>query len=267
MLKTRILTALIGIPILMLFLITEPLILAALSALVIVIGMKEYYEAVKIKGKKLLCFTGYLFGGIFAFGAWFGKEIYMLIIFILFIALCLQMIFNYPETDTDSVSKIIFSIVYISFFLSNANYIRIMKPYGEYYIWLMFLGAFITDSCAYFVGKAAGRHKLCPKISPKKTVEGAVGGIIGTGITFIGFAYVVNTLFKTDFGFIRIFILGLAVAAASELGDLTASVIKRRYKIKDFGNILPGHGGILDRCDSIILVAPVMYLYLLYIGL
>lgn len=267
MLRTRVLTAVIGIPFLIIFLLADPLCLAGLSAVAVVIGLNEYYRAVKINDKKGICFTGYVFGIIFVFGAWFNKEIYMVLIFLLFISLCGQMLFNHSKVNIDDTSKIIFSLIYISFFISNVNYIRIMKPYGEYYIWLMFLGAFITDSCAFFVGKAIGKHKLCPSISPKKTVEGAVGGVIGTGIVFIGFAYIVNTFFNLDFSFIKIFILGIIVAVISEIGDLTASIIKRKYEIKDFGNILPGHGGILDRCDSVILVAPVMYLYLLYIGL
>lgn len=267
MLRTRILTAVIGIPILIIFLIADPIYLMGLSAVAAVIGLIEYYKACGLIKKKGLCFIACTAGIILMFGTMFNAKIYMAIIFFTMIILFAETLFNHSRVGVEDVSRVVFSLIYIPFFLSNINYIRTLEPYGEYYIWLMFLGAFITDSCAYFTGKAIGKHKLCPSISPKKTVEGAIGGVIGTGIVFIGFAYIVNVLFHIEFEYIKIFILGLIVAIVSEIGDLAASIIKRNYDIKDFGNILPGHGGILDRCDSIILVAPVMYLYLIFIGL
>ena len=139
--------------------------------------------------------------------------------------------------------------------------------YGNFYVWLVFAGAFLTDTCAYFVGCLLGRHKLCPTISPKKTIEGAIGGLFGGGLAFVVYGVIANSLFGQYLGGARfsllwLFLLGLIAAVASEIGDLVASSLKRQFNIKDFGNIFPGHGGMLDRCDSIILVAPIIFLFL-----
>jgi len=266
MLKTRVLTAIIGIPFLILFLLIDPIWLASLAAIASIIGINEFYKACGVSNKKGISIVGYITGAALCFGAWFSKEIYMIIIILTLLALFYQMLVNHKNVNVDDISKIIFGIIYISFFLSNVIYIRVMDN-GQYYIWITFLGAFITDSCAYFVGCAIGKHKLCPEISPKKTIEGAIGGVVGTGIVFIVFSLIVNHFFATDFNLIKTFLLGIIVAIISQMGDLSASIIKRKYGIKDFGNLLPGHGGILDRCDSLIMVAPVMYMYLQYIGL
>ena len=130
----------------------------------------------------------------------------------------------------------------------------------------------MTDSCAYFTGKAIGGRKLCPTISPKKTVSGAIGGVIGCGLSFILFGVIVNLFFSrhlngNQLSLWLLFVLGLVSAVISEIGDLVASMIKRQYNIKDFGTLLPGHGGILDRCDSIILVAPTIFLFLIQFGI
>lgn len=267
MLKTRILTAVIGIPFLVIFLIADPIFLAALSAIAAVVGLYEYFRACGIGEKIGISCIGYAAGAVLTFGYLFSKEIYLAIFVITLLALFCQLIFNHKNVDIEDISKVIFGVMYIAFFFSFVNYIRTVENGGNVYIWLMFLGAFITDTCAYFVGCAIGKHKLCPSISPKKTIEGSVGGIIGTGVVFIGFACLMNFLFAMDISIVKVFILGLISAVVSQIGDLTASVIKRKYNIKDFGNLLPGHGGILDRCDSVLTVAPIMYLFLVYIGL
>ena len=117
-----------------------------------------------------------------------------------------------------------------------------------------------------FSGRFLGRNKLCPTVSPNKTIEGAIGGVIGDGIAFVIFALAMNA-FCGDFSDESInvwlmFPLGAVTSIISQIGDLVASSIKRQFNIKDFGKILPGHGGILDRFDSIITVAPFIYLML-----
>ena len=139
--------------------------------------------------------------------------------------------------------------------------------YGKFLIWFVVVGAFVTDSLAYFTGVFFGKHKLCPEISPKKTIEGAVGGLLGTAVVFVAMGYFYNAFSNADFNLIKLFIAGLITAAISQTGDLAASVIKREYKIKDYGNLLPGHGGILDRCDSLIFVAPVIYFIFNFVNL
>ena len=124
----------------------------------------------------------------------------------------------------------------------------------------------MTDTYAYIGGMLIGKNKLT-SISPKKTIEGAVGGLLGGGLSFILFGYIINTFFSQflngmSISYPLIFLLGILVSVVSQIGDLVASSIKRQHEIKDFGNLFPGHGGMLDRCDSIILVAPMVFLFL-----
>ena len=131
---------------------------------------------------------------------------------------------------------------------------------GKYMYLLVFLGAWICDSFAYFVGKFFGKHKLIPEISPKKTVEGAIGGIAFTIVGFVIFGLIVNNGFDANISYFKLCILGLVLSIVSQIGDLIASAIKRQYEIKDYGNIFPGHGGILDRFDGVLLTAPTLFI-------
>jgi len=133
---------------------------------------------------------------------------------------------------------------------------------GSYKIWLVFIGVWLTDSGAYFVGSFLGKHKLIPEVSPKKTVEGAVGGIVGGVIGYAIYGIIIDTAFNINVNYVNLFILAVAVSIIGQSGDLIASFIKREKGIKDYGNLFPGHGGVLDRFDSAIAVAPVIILLL-----
>jgi len=127
-------------------------------------------------------------------------------------------------------------------------------------VWLIFISAFGTDIAAYFTGFAIGKHKLCPNISPKKTIEGAVGGVAGSVALCGLFGY-----FLLNDIFIHCLVIGAACGVISQFGDLTASVFKRNMGIKDFGNLIPGHGGVLDRFDSVLFTAPAVYYYIMLV--
>jgi phosphatidate cytidylyltransferase len=133
--------------------------------------------------------------------------------------------------------------------------------YGIYIVWLIFISSWICDSCAYCVGMLIGRHKLVPKLSPKKSVEGAIGGVIGAMAVGALFDGVLIKRLAPELGgtWVIAAICGVG-AVISQVGDLAASAIKRNHDIKDFGKLIPGHGGILDRFDSVIFTAPVIYL-------
>jgi phosphatidate cytidylyltransferase len=138
---------------------------------------------------------------------------------------------------------------------------------GVFLIVLTLCGAWLADSGAYFAGTFFGHTKLCPEISPKKTVEGVVGGVITNGVLMLIISFVYDVVLKGDsVRYVWVFIAGMACALIGLVGDLTASVIKRQTGIKDYGNIMPGHGGVMDRFDSVLLVAPFMY-YLISQGL
>jgi phosphatidate cytidylyltransferase len=146
-------------------------------------------------------------------------------------------------------------IFYICFFSYHVALVDRLPPRGLM-VWLVFLTAFGTDIAAFFTGRAFGRHKLCPSVSPGKTVEGAIGGFAGSIIVCGAFGYV----FMPEL-FVHCLIIGALGSVLSQLGDLTASIFKRNLGIKDYGNLIPGHGGILDRFDSVMFTAPFVYYY------
>jgi phosphatidate cytidylyltransferase len=129
---------------------------------------------------------------------------------------------------------------------------------GNYLFYLIFIGSWCTDSFAYFVGVAIGKHKLIPQVSPKKTVEGAIGGVLGSVIGFLIYGVCINHFAGVDVNYIGMAVSAAGIAVVSQLGDLITSFIKREQGIKDYGKVLPGHGGIMDRFDSIIAVAPII---------
>jgi len=131
---------------------------------------------------------------------------------------------------------------------------------GQYLLLLVFFAAWFTDTGAYFIGVFFGKHKLIPRVSPKKTVEGAFGGILGAVIGYLGFGLVVKLAFEATPDFLYLAIGAIIAAAVSQIGDLIASAVKRTQGIKDYGFVFPGHGGVLDRFDSAIAVAPFLYL-------
>lgn len=155
--------------------------------------------------------------------------------------------------------------IYIIFGMSTVVLVRDIN-YGEYLFWLIFLSAWMTDAGGYFIGRLFGRHKLCEHISPKKTVEGALGGVLFSAITFVVYGFFAGLIFNLKPNYPFIILLSVAIAVVSELGDLIASLIKRHYGAKDFGKLLPGHGGIMDRFDSIFAVAPFIFLISSNIG-
>lgn len=133
---------------------------------------------------------------------------------------------------------------------------------GKYYILIAFIIAFSADSGAYFVGRALGKHKLVPVISPNKTVEGALGGVASAVVLMLLYGLILDKSFGFDVIYWYGIIYGVLGALISMLGDLSFSVIKRQVNIKDYGNLIPGHGGVLDRFDSMMLVAPLVELLL-----
>lgn len=150
----------------------------------------------------------------------------------------------------------IFTVIAIPY-----SFYALVQMDGVIYAILAAIAAWITDMSAFFVGKTLGKKKLAPRISPNKTVEGAIGGLIAAGIVFPAtcYGYWLSFLPNAEFSLLRAFFIGCICSVAAMIGDLFASMIKRQAGIKDFGNIMPGHGGIMDRFDSLLFVAPVLY--------
>lgn len=142
------------------------------------------------------------------------------------------------------------------------------KPLGIFMVLFVLFCAWFGDSGAYFAGTFFGKHKLCPTISPKKTVEGFIGGVITVGLVTVILVLIYNLFILEDSQLNYLVLVPVAMLASlvGVVGDLSASVIKREYDVKDFGNIIPGHGGVIDRFDSVIFVAPFLYVVMTYLG-
>jgi len=182
-----------------------------------------------------------------------------LFIFALILALFCVLMFSDGKYGIKDIAVTVFGIFYVVFLFSFVMLTRQMEN-GYLYIWLIFIGAWATDTFAYFTGVAVGKTKIVPKISPKKSLEGCIGGVVGCIASMVVFGICCrNTL---GVRIVHFAILGLLCGVISQLGDWSASVIKRSVGIKDYGNIMPGHGGVLDRVDSILFTAPAVFLYI-----
>lgn len=229
------------------------------SILLSLIGMFELYRMIKMQDK-LPGFVGYLSCILFYGLMVMGYDVYFVVFIILYLmALMAIYVLSFPKYKLEDLIMIFFGLVYVGVMLSYVFRIRIL-PDGFYLIWLVFISSWISDTFAYLFGVTFGKHKLTAILSPNKSIEGSVAGIIGSAL--IGGIYgMILTNHIT--AFINP-VIGCAIVCGvgsiiSQIGDLTASAIKRNYKAKDYGKLIPGHGGILDRFDSLIFVAPAIY--------
>ena len=170
-------------------------------------------------------------------------------------------VIGYPKYHSNQMTMLLFGLIYVTMMMSFVFKTRFLKD-GILLVWLIFIGAWGSDTCAYCVGKLIGRHKLPSKLSPNKTIEGCLGGIVGAAL--IGFLFALAFFKQTEYWW-EFALIGGVSAVLSQIGDLTASAIKRNHDIKDYGKLIPGHGGILDRFDSIIFIAPIVYVLSLFL--
>ncbi len=167
-------------------------------------------------------------------------------------------VLSFPGFKSSQAIACFFSFIYAPVNISFIYLLR-ERPLGIYFAWIPFT-AWVCDTCAYFVGRAIGKHKLVPVLSPKKTVEGAIGGVIGAVAVGAVFGYILYKNVTGEIGTIWVLMLiTFAGSIISQIGDLLASGIKRDHDIKDYGHVIPGHGGIMDRFDSVIFVTPCIY--------
>ncbi len=185
---------------------------------------------------------------------------FVLVAYLMLLLIC-SVVFHRTIKFYDVVSSF-FMLVYAVFFLQHLSYIRKMDM-GDVLIYLPLLGAFMPDTFAYFSGKLFGKHKLIPDISPNKTVEGSIGAVVGTVLVFGAYGLVVQFTLGLGVHYGWLLLLGALCSVVAQFGDLAASEIKRECGVKDFGNLIPGHGGLVDRVDSLLFVCPVVYYFLL----
>lgn len=192
----------------------------------------------------------------------YAREGILLFLISMILMLLIFYVFAFPKFSIKDIALTIFTIFYVPVMFSFVYLLREQRGhFGQYIVWLIFISSWGCDTSAYFFGLLLGKHKLIKQVSPNKTIEGSVAGVIGSVI--IGIIYVVVLNLFTNINFVlsikRVSIACALGAVFSQIGDLTASCIKREYNIKDYGNIIPGHGGVLDRFDSVIFTAPIIY--------
>jgi phosphatidate cytidylyltransferase len=224
-----------------------------LEMVVVAIALHEFYKAFRAKNMNPIFILGYIFSVYLAAKNIFGLPIWYTyaIIFILFLIGIVHILSG--KYDVMDFSVTFLGIFYIGLLFDFIIITMDNFAKGSIYVWIIFVIAFATDTFAYFIGSMIGKHKLIPSISPKKTIEGCVGGILGSAFSCVVFGYIFGL------NMTLMFFLGCVGSVIAQLGDLFASSIKRFAGIKDYGKIIPGHGGILDRFDSVLLVAPFVY--------
>lgn len=262
MFRERLISGIILVVLALVLIITGGPVLAAALTVISVIGLNELYRALKIEDGKfsLLAAVGYL-GCILYYALVFcGFSAYtMTVLVVLLILFMAVYVFTYPRYRSEQVTGAFFGIVYVAVMLSCIYELRSMQD-GKFLVWLIFLASWGCDTCAYCVGMLIGKHKMSPKLSPKKSVEGAVGGVAGAALLGVIYAAAIGKKLSGDVNYMLVFAVICAVGGLiSMIGDLAASAIKRNHEIKDYGKLIPGHGGILDRFDSVIFIAPVIY--------
>ena len=260
----RIISAAVALPLLLFFVIMGGVWLKVAVCVLSAIGILELCKAVSGKIKPIHFFA-VITEIVYAFfmDSFINKNVntdILLIYIMLYTLLILSyMVIFHKRTSVADVCVSVFSFMYVGLTLSCIYMLRV-----KYYVlvWMPFICAFGSDTGAYFSGRAFGKHKLAPKLSPKKTVEGATGGVISAGVLSVLFC-IISGKFKPLTAMIPFFFaVGAIGSVFAQLGDLAASTVKRKVNIKDYGNIMPGHGGVLDRFDSVIFTAPIIFMVL-----
>ena len=235
----------------------------ALTAALVICSTLGVFELFKVFGfldKPVLVVCSMLMAACVILNQYINPTIIMAAFFVyVLILVCHMLKFNGVFSFSDAATSA-FGVVYVSVPLYMLLGLR-CQDNGFWLLWIALGGAWVTDSFAYFTGMLFGKHKLCPKISPKKTIEGSVGGTVFTVGIGLLFGYLVSKYAGVGVNYINLGVLSLICAIVSQLGDLTASTIKREKGIKDFGNLMPGHGGFMDRFDSTLFVAPAVFIF------
>lgn len=242
-----------------------------LFGLLLILSLIGYYEMVRamkvcggIKSENSLTIVGYISVVLWCFSYKLFDYSYIafLALVIAFLAHLTVYVVTFPKYKSGDIAGSFFSVLYLPVLISFLYHIRALD-HGLSYVWMVPICSWVCDICAYLVGVKFGKHKMSPKLSPKKSIEGAIGGVTGTAIVSGLYAafVIAPQMDKPVWTVVVVFtVMSVAGAFISMIGDLAASAIKRDNDIKDYGNIVPGHGGVMDRFDSFIFVAPLVYI-------
>ena len=275
----RVITAIVAICVLIPCLIlSDTIIFPIACSIVALIALYEITGCIGVRKKWLISGMTFLYGALVCvvviayfvgvknsaeFYSIFSMEKLVVMMFgatfaYIFLTCCFTML-TLGEIKFFQAAELIAWTLYIMIGIMSIALLRRQGDAGVYLYGLIFIGAWMTDTGAYFVGVLFGKHKLIPEVSPKKTIEGAFGGILGCSAGFVLYGFIIQSVCDVKVNYIAMIVIAAVIAVVSQFGDLVASYIKREREIKDFGFIFPGHGGVLDRFDSIIAVAPSIY--------
>lgn len=271
--KIRVLTAiLITAVMLPVVIFSKYMIYPIALSLFCAIAIFEVLRVIGVHNQYSIAIPSYVMGLALPFCAYFAPEnnrhmyifaisavviLYMMYLFVL-------MVFRKGFLQYAKVAEIFMIVSYVVISFTSLSLIRYLEK-GLYHFFLIFGSAWVTDIFALLSGMAFGKHKLAPQISPKKTVEGAIGGVIGSTVVVIIYSVLIDKFTDVDVNYVALVIFAIVLSFVGQAGDLLASVIKREHNVKDYGTLLPGHGGIMDRFDSVLAVSTVLLLGCIFV--
>ncbi|MEE0866275.1 MAG: phosphatidate cytidylyltransferase [Clostridia bacterium] len=257
----RLTSGLLGFPlVLIILLLGNKIVVDVCLSIIALLAMDEYFNAVS-KVSKPVKWLGYLSCFSIAIIHIVPPEALRMVVTLsiptILTVLFAQVIATDMKTSFKDIAYTFIGILYVVFCIMFVAFIDGM-PNGKILIWYALFAAWGTDISAYVVGKYFGKHKFS-KVSPKKSIEGCIGGVVGAVILMLVYTYIANTYWGMNYGYLQIGVIGIVLSLIGQIGDFAASTIKRFVDIKDYSNLIPGHGGMLDRIDSLIFLAPFAY--------
>lgn len=267
--KTRIITAAIAIPVLLIILLVAPEMVATLvfGALMAVGAYEFLYRTGLVRRVRMVVYSAVMAFAMAIWSYYGGLQAYLMLGSIAFFMLLFsEVMMDHVKVSVESVGLCTLGGYLIPLLLSSLLRILVGEN-GRYFVLIPFTIAFLSDAGAYFIGMRFGRHKLAPVVSPNKTIEGVLGGFAFALVGMLIYAIVLGPVLKFRVNYGAAVLYALLGAGVDVMGDLCFSVVKRQTGIKDYGNLLPGHGGFLDRFDSLVLVAPLVEALLLILPL
>ncbi len=263
MFKTRLLSGIVLVAIAIASVAAGGPILFAVLLAISLIGVSELYSAMGVhqKGFTSLEIVGYIGTVLYYLSLlWIKTDKFSMMILLFTLVLIMSVyVFTYPKYRAEQIMAALFGVIYVAVMLSYIYKTRMLDG-GAWLVGLIFLSSWGSDTCAYCVGMLIGKHKMAPVLSPKKSIEGGIGGFLGAALLGALYALLISSINHADGHTPLMYAVICAVGALiSMIGDLAASAIKRNKGIKDYGKLIPGHGGILDRFDSVIFTAPFIY--------
>ena len=261
----RFVSAILGFPLVAILLVFgNNYVVDIAFAIVAIMGLYEYFNVFKGKAKPIVE-VGY-YSTLFIAGLHIiNYQWWILYLPIIVLLLFLKVILTRMKVNVNDMAITLMGIIYIVGLVSFVPLIHGMEN-GKILVWYVFLAAWGTDTFAYLIGIKFGKHKFS-QISPKKSIEGCIGGIVGAILFMIVYTICVNYFFSMNISYIYVTVVAIVLSIVAQIGDFAASTIKRYVGAKDFSHLIPGHGGILDRSDSVLLVAPFVYIFFVVFGI